>query len=194
MRKATSLSASEIFNPSARSASMNAESTRKMRNATSLSASRSLRCSFFICFANSTLTSITAMLNCFSSSMEKPERAHLARIIRIGLEVENASPFPVIEESFALNLARVARDGEVNVLTSSFRKVHALKRTRRPIRLVARSSAMMMFDQRELHLTRIVRLADRPVPAANSPQLDSSPQPEERRKQKPGTRQFDAFS
>src|SRR5450755_1735289 len=44
MRKATSLSASEIFNPSARSASMKAASTRKMRNAISLSVSRSLAC------------------------------------------------------------------------------------------------------------------------------------------------------
>src|ERR1019366_3585506 len=61
------------------------------------------------------------------------ERLHLARIIRVWLEVDNTSAFPIVQESFALDLARIARDGEVNVLTSSFREVHALERTRRPV-------------------------------------------------------------
>src|SRR5258708_20051246 len=68
---------------------------------------------------------------------QKTERVHLARIIRVRLKVEESRTFAVIEESFALDLARVARDGEMNVLTSRLREVHALKRTRRPVGLMA---------------------------------------------------------
>src|ERR1700686_2752059 len=57
----------------------------------------------------------------------KTQSLHLPRIIRVWLKMKNASAFPVIQESFALDLARIERESEVNVLTSSFRKVHALK-------------------------------------------------------------------
>ncbi len=54
-------------------------------------------------------------------------RPHLPRIICVRLEMEESRAFSVVEESFALDLARVARDCEVNVLTSSFREVHTLE-------------------------------------------------------------------
>ena len=95
------------------------------------------------------------------------DRLHLARIVRVRLEVEQARALAVVEEAFAIDLARVARDGEVNVLASGLREVHALKRARRPVGLVARLSAVMVLDQRELDLAGIVGLADGPVAAVD---------------------------
>src|SRR5580700_4245086 len=95
------------------------------------------------------------------------KRLHLARIVRVRMEMEQSRALAVIEKSFALNLARVAGDTEANFLVSSLRKVHALKRCRRPVRLVAVSPAVMVFKQRELNLPSIFRLADGPVPAAD---------------------------
>src|SRR5580700_8620984 len=95
------------------------------------------------------------------------ERLQLTRIIRIRLEVEYSSTFPVVEEPFAVNLACVAGDREMNILTSGSRKVHALKRTRRPVRFVTRRTAVMVFDQRKLDFAGIVRLAQGPIAALN---------------------------
>src|SRR4029077_5572478 len=81
----------------------------------------------------------------------------------VRLELEESRAFSVVEEAFAVNLAGVARDGEVNVLASGLRKVDAGKRTRRPIGLVIRHSAVMMLNQRKLDLVGIIGSADGPV-------------------------------
>ena len=46
----------------------------------------------------------------------KPERLHLSRVVRISLKVEQSRAFTVVEKALAIDLARIARDGEVNIL------------------------------------------------------------------------------
>src|SRR5437763_9971028 len=97
----------------------------------------------------------------------KPQRLHLSRVVRIRLKVEQSRAFTVLEKALAHDLARIARDREVNVLPSRLREVDALKRTHGPVGAVVRLPAVMMLDQRELDLVRKIRFADGPVAAAN---------------------------
>src|SRR5581483_34180 len=97
----------------------------------------------------------------------KPERLHLARIVWIGLKVEQARAFAVLEKSFAVDLAGIARNGEVDLLFSGLREIHSLKHTRRPVGAVVRLASMVTLDQREFNLAGNVRFADSPVAAAH---------------------------
>src|SRR5436309_7499547 len=53
----------------------------------------------------------------------EPQRLHLLRVVRIRLKVEKSRAFPVFEKAFTIDLARIASDGEVNVLPSWLREV-----------------------------------------------------------------------
>src|ERR1700733_5212134 len=75
----------------------------------------------------------------------KTRLAHLARIIGIGLEMKEAGALTILEKAVALDGAGVACDGEPDVLTPRFRKVHASECAHRPLGLVARFSSMMML-------------------------------------------------
>src|SRR5947209_10528627 len=97
----------------------------------------------------------------------KAERLHLSRVVRIRLKVEQSRAFTVLEKALAIDLARIARNGEVNVLPSRPREVDTLKRTHWPVGAVVRLATVMMLDQRELDLIPKIRFADRPVAAAN---------------------------
>src|SRR5579862_1221935 len=97
----------------------------------------------------------------------KTERLHLAGIVRVRLKMKESRAFAVAEKSLAIDLARIAHDGEVHVLTTSLRKVHALKRTRGPSGLVIGIPAVMMLDHREHDLARIFGFAERPIATAD---------------------------
>src|SRR6185437_14055322 len=84
----------------------------------------------------------------------KPERLHFAREVWIRLEVEQSRAFTVFEKSFTVDLACIARDGEVNVLSACLREVNALKRACRPVGTVVRLPTVMMLDERELDFAR----------------------------------------
>src|SRR5215472_4584058 len=79
--------------------------------------------------------------------------------------MKHARAFAILQVAFAIDLARVAADREVDVLSSRLREVHSWKRTHRPVRLMVRVPVMPMLHQRELDLPRLIGLADRPTPA-----------------------------
>src|SRR5258708_4029450 len=93
------------------------------------------------------------------------DRLHFTRVIWIRLEMKNSRSLAVIQEAFAIDLAGVASKNKMHILPSALGKVHAREGTGVPVRLMARHSAVMMFDQRELTLARLVGLADRPIAA-----------------------------
>src|SRR5580698_3793189 len=97
----------------------------------------------------------------------KAESAHFAGVIVVSLKVKDARTFTVVEKAFAVDLAGVATDGEVNVLAAGLREIDALKGTRGPVRFVVGLAAVMAFDERELNLAGRVGFADSPVAAAN---------------------------
>src|SRR3989442_15986283 len=86
----------------------------------------------------------------------KTERAHLPRIVRISLKVKDSGALAVVEKPFAVELACVARDGEVHVLPARFGEVNSGECARRPRGLGIRVSTVMMLDQRELDFARRV--------------------------------------
>ena len=48
------------------------------------------------------------------------DRLHFARVVRVRLKVKDAGTLPVVEKALAVDFAGIARDGEVDVLASSF--------------------------------------------------------------------------
>src|SRR5579871_6139500 len=72
---------------------------------------------------------------------------HLTRIVRIGLEVEQARSFAVIQKSLAVDLAGIARNREMYVLSSGLREIDALERRRRPSRFMPRHSIMTVLHE-----------------------------------------------
>src|ERR1700685_192567 len=75
----------------------------------------------------------------------KTRLTHLARIIRIELEMKEAGALTILEKAVALDGAGVALDREPNVLTLRLRKVHAGECAHGPLGFVARISSMMML-------------------------------------------------
>src|SRR5438034_4891798 len=61
------------------------------------------------------------------------ERLHLLRIFRIHYEKKQPSALAVVQKSFAFEFARVARDREMNFLTTRLGKIQPGKITRRPV-------------------------------------------------------------
>src|SRR5580704_1934571 len=95
------------------------------------------------------------------------ELMHLASVVRVGLEMEDARAFAVVKEAFAFDLAGIARDGEVNVLAAGLGDVDAGERACRPVGFVVRRSTVLMLNQRECNFARFVGLANRPVSATD---------------------------
>src|ERR1035438_999967 len=56
------------------------------------------------------------------------EGMHRAAVVGIELEMKSASALAIVEMPFALDFARVARDGEAHLLPARLRKVNALER------------------------------------------------------------------
>src|SRR5580698_7507530 len=75
----------------------------------------------------------------------KTSLTHLARIIRIELEMKEAGALTILEKAVAPDGAGVAFDREPDVLTPRLRKVHAGKCAHGPLGFVARFSSMMML-------------------------------------------------
>ena len=83
----------------------------------SLSVSRPLIFSDFMSLAKATETSRMAMENCLSDvDAGEAERGHLRNVFGIGGEMKHAGAFAVVEETFAVEVAGVAGDGELDVL------------------------------------------------------------------------------
>src|ERR1700742_1597025 len=96
----------------------------------------------------------------------KSQLLHLPRVVRVSPKVKKAGALAVVEKALALELSGIARDGEVDILASGLREVHTYKKARGPVGGVVRVAAVVMFDQRELHLSGFVGLADGPVAVA----------------------------
>src|ERR1017187_8908727 len=69
------------------------------------------------------------------------EGMYLAAVVGIGLEMKSAGSLSIVEITFALDFASVARDGEAHVLAARLRRVNAGERTGGPIGFVARNLA-----------------------------------------------------
>jgi hypothetical protein len=79
--------------------------------------------------------------------------------------MKDTRTFTVVEKAFAFDLARVARDGEMNILPACFRKINAYKIISRPIRGMVRRPAVTVLNQSELDFTGCIGFVDRPVSA-----------------------------
>src|SRR6266704_3476694 len=95
----------------------------------------------------------------------KSQRLHLLRILCVRQEMKETGAFPVVKKPFAFEFTGVARDREMNFLSSGLREIQTRKLARGPVRTVMEVMPAAGIHQREFNFPLNVRPPDRPISA-----------------------------
>src|SRR6266704_1654472 len=79
--------------------------------------------------------------------------------------MKETGAFAVVKKPFAFEFSRVARDREVNFLSSGLREIQTRNLARGPVRTVVEVMPAAGIHQRKLDLSLNVRPPDRPISA-----------------------------
>src|SRR6266568_5124450 len=93
----------------------------------------------------------------------KSQRLHLLRILCVRQEMKETGAFPVVKKPFAFEFSGVARDREMNFLSSGLREIQTRKLARGPVRTVMEVMPAAGIHQREFNFPLNVRPSDGPV-------------------------------
>src|SRR6266851_9489605 len=95
----------------------------------------------------------------------KSQRLHLLRILCLRQEMKETGALPVVKKPFAFEFSGVARDREMNFLSSGLREIQTRKLARGPVRTVMEVMPAAGIHQRKLDFPLNVRAPDRPISA-----------------------------
>src|SRR6266702_1786926 len=95
----------------------------------------------------------------------KSQRLHLLRILCVRQEMKETGAFAVVKKPFAFEFSGVARDREMNFLSSGLREIQTRKLARGPVRTVMEVMPAAGIHQREFNFPLNVRPPDRPISA-----------------------------
>src|SRR6266568_3144759 len=93
----------------------------------------------------------------------KSQRLHLLRILCVRQEMKETGAFAVVKKPFAFEFSGVARDREMNFLSSGLREIQTRKLARGPVRTVMEVMPAAGIHQREFNFPLNVRPSDGPV-------------------------------
>ena len=94
---------------------------------------------------------------------------HFLRVFRIGYEMEESRALAVLYVAFAVESARIARDGEMHVLASRLRKVQAGQLFYLPVRARMKVMPTARVHNRNFHFSRLIGTVNRPIPGLRLP-------------------------
>src|SRR5260370_27332673 len=83
----------------------------------------------------------------------KSQRLHLLRILCLRQEMKETGAFPVVKKPFAFEFSGVARDREMNFLSSWLREIQTSKLARGPVPTVVQLMPAAGIHQREFNFT-----------------------------------------
>src|SRR5216683_8018430 len=95
----------------------------------------------------------------------KSQRLHLLRILCVRQEMKETGALPVVKKPFAFEFSGVARDREMNFLSSGLREIQTRKLARGPVRTVVEVMPAAGIHQRKFNFPLNVRPPDRPISA-----------------------------
>src|SRR6266702_6587715 len=95
----------------------------------------------------------------------KSQRLHLLRILCVRQEMKETGAFAVVKKPFAFEFSGVARDREMNFLSSRFCEIQTRKLARGPVRTVMEVMPPAGIHHRKLDFPLNVRPPDRPISA-----------------------------